>query len=163
MIGSDVTPLISFIACFVLSVTALAWDSMNDQLFIGGVFNAIENISISNGLAIWSNSKGLISFPTAGLSLDPYSKENNNRGGTVSNLAFEDKSGSLFVSGEFLVIGNIMCQSIAVWHRYFVVYLPSNTLSIIAYALMNLLLSFLFFSFQFLLMKQYFEYLDVPL
>eukprot|EP01035_Chromulina_nebulosa_P017610 gene17610-23184_t len=95
-------------------VNALAWDSSNDILYIGGNFDALDNKAISNGLAIWSNDFNLTSFSTSGAYLD----SSESSGGTILAMQYEIISQSLFVSGNFGRIGGIDCKNVAVWQKY---------------------------------------------
>ncbi len=66
----------------------MAWDETMSILYIGGSFHAVDNITISSGLAMWSRRTGLISFPGGGVS--------NGDGGVgntqVKSIAYEPKS-----------------------------------------------------------------------
>ena len=45
------------------SVYSLSWDSVAQELYIGGNFDLLGTESISPGIAIWSNRNGLRGFP----------------------------------------------------------------------------------------------------
>lgn len=53
---------------FLPRVNALAWDVDKSVLFIGGSFHAVDNVTISSSLAMWSKHSGLINFPGGGVS-----------------------------------------------------------------------------------------------
>lgn len=52
---------------FFFRVNSLVWDSNSDILYIGGKFDTLDGVSITPGLACWSPSKGLVSFPGGGI------------------------------------------------------------------------------------------------
>ena len=95
-------------------VNSLAWDNTNRILYIGGKFDKIDNSLISSGLAIWTESTGIISFPGGGLWIGDYNSTNV---GVAVSLAFEPLSQSLFVSGFFNKIKTQDCSNIAVWYK----------------------------------------------
>lgn len=71
-----------------------------------------NEVRTSSGLAIWSNSSGIMTFPGGGLSLDALSHD-----GVATALLFDPESQSLFVSGVFARVNNtISCSSIVVWN-----------------------------------------------
>jgi len=74
-------------------VNTMAWDETMSILYIGGSFHAVDNITISSGLAMWSRRTGLISFPGGGVS--------NGDGGVgntqVKSIAYEPKSEVCYV------------------------------------------------------------------
>ena len=107
-----------------IRVNALAWDSANSILYIGGIFNTIDGIPASPGIAMWSEKTGLLPFPGGGVTLSSDFKSNdtgrsNSSGnfidGKVSALAFEPSSQSLFVAGTFHFVDGKECSTIAVW------------------------------------------------
>lgn len=66
----------------------MAWDETMSILYLGGSFHAVDNITISSGLAMWSRRTGLISFPGGGVS-----NGGNGVGNTqVKSMAYEPKS-----------------------------------------------------------------------
>ena len=91
-------------------VDSLAWDEKNGLLYIGGLFNTLNDKPISPGLALWSEKLGLRSFPTKGL----YQIGGD---GEAMRIAFEPITRSLFVAGLFDEIGGVSCQSIAMWNE----------------------------------------------
>jgi hypothetical protein len=85
-------------------VNALAWDPEGDGvLYLGGAFHAVENVSISAGLAVWSRRGGLQSFPGGGVQHSDGSATNTQ----VKALAYDTRSqvGSvcLLYTGRLLI------------------------------------------------------------
>ena len=95
-------------------VNALAWDSNNKILYIGGIFDTIDDTTISSGVAYWSASTGLMPLVADSTG---FTQSLLGKPGIVSDLAFEPYSQSLFVAGAFTEINGNNCVSIAVWHR----------------------------------------------
>lgn len=93
-------------------VNCLAWDSAGQTLFLGGVFDMIEDSPTSSGLAVWTAEDGLREFPAGGLT-----QSSLGTSGFATDVIFEPRSQSLFVSGEFQEVGGYSCFNLAVWHR----------------------------------------------
>eukprot|EP01038_Epipyxis_sp_PR26KG_P005697 gene5697-7863_t len=94
-------------------VNSLAWDAQSEVLYIGGLFNRIDNRSMTNGLAQWTESLGVVEFTGGGVA----NYDNDVWNCMVQSIAFEPQSQSLFVSGTFQRVGGAWCQGIAVWHK----------------------------------------------
>lgn len=115
-------------------------------LYIGGSFHAVDNVSITSGLAMWSKHTGLIDFP-GGSVLHSDGGVSNTQ---VKAMAYEPRSEvkkyishfiylwtlyaslfeykhfllvlclvaqSLFISGQFRRINDRECNGVAVWNR----------------------------------------------
>jgi len=95
-------------------INSLAWDEITGILYIGGKFDRINGNIITSGLAIWTESLGVMSFPGGGLWIGDYNSTNL---GSALNLAYEPVSQSLFVSGVFNKMNNQDCSNIAVWYK----------------------------------------------
>ena len=95
------------------SVNALVWEASTATLYIAGNFDLVESHKITSGLAVWSPSSGLRSFPGGGVG--------NEVGDTmhceVQSLVFDTHSKSLFVGGTFWYVNGMYCVGIAVWNR----------------------------------------------
>jgi len=95
-------------------VNALAWDAELSILYLGGSFHAIDNVTISSGLAMWTRRTGLIDFPGGGVQHSDGGVGNTQ----VKAIAYETKSESLFISGQFHQINGKPCNGVAVWTRW---------------------------------------------
>lgn len=72
----------------------------------------IEDVTISSGLAIWTADDGLREFPAGGLT-----QSSLGLSGFATDIIFEPRTQSLFVTGEFQEVAGYTCFNIAVWHR----------------------------------------------
>ena len=68
----------------VYRVNALAWDGVSETLYLGGIFNLLEDSPVSSGLAMWQADTGIVSFPGGGVTRTGLGVD-----GIVSALAFE--------------------------------------------------------------------------
>lgn len=128
-------------------VNALAWDSHNSILYIGGQFSSIAGEPISQGLAMWTETSGIVEFggglsnahpgveaSVTALALEPKSEVRESCSGhilmelptlfktrrlteTCLLLISINSLQSLFVSGTFSKVNGFDCTNIAVWHR----------------------------------------------
>ena len=57
-------------------------------LYIGGAFHAVDNITITSGLAMWSKHTGLIDFPGGGI----FHSDGGTSNTQIKALAFEPTS-----------------------------------------------------------------------
>ena len=48
-------------------VNSLAWDALNEVLYLGGVFDAVDYRIVTTGLLLWTKATGLVSFPGGGV------------------------------------------------------------------------------------------------
>ena len=48
-------------------VNSLAWDALNEVLYLGGVFDAVDYRIVTTGLLMWTKATGLVSFPGGGV------------------------------------------------------------------------------------------------
>lgn len=92
-------------------VNALAWDEIMSILYIGGSFHAIDNVTISSGLAMWSRHTGLIDFPGGGVLHSDGGVSNTQ----VKALAYEPRSevrhtGRVFSLSNQLTPFNALCR-----------------------------------------------------
>jgi hypothetical protein len=67
------------------SVYGLAWDSNSSILYIGGIFDAIDNQPLSASLCQWTAAGGIQSFSGGGLSNSPIGSVYSQ----ASDIAFE--------------------------------------------------------------------------
>ena len=97
-----------------VTVMALAYDSTNDLLHIGGKFNSINSYQMQGaGLALYDpKSESMIPHPAGGLSMF-----NPNEDGVVTALQFHSELGILFVMGSFERLSKTgeVCQGLAAW------------------------------------------------
>ena len=91
-------------------VNTLSWDAEGSVLYLGGSFYAVEGNEITPGLAMWTESSGLLPFPGGGLFRDSMGVS-----GVALRIAYEPTSNALFVAGLFRMVNDIPCQNIAVW------------------------------------------------
>jgi hypothetical protein len=111
--------LTRFQLCLLFRVSSLVWNKEDSELYIGGLFNSIDNVSISSGLAIWTRKSGLIGFPSGGISNSDGSTNNC----WVQSLQYDSVSKSLFVGGNFDKVNGEYCSSVAVWQRLHILFL----------------------------------------
>jgi hypothetical protein len=73
---------------FLSRVNTLAWDATGSgTLYLGGLFDLLEDTPISSGLAIWTPEMGLISFPGGGLTKGALTVP-----GMASSIAYEPRT-----------------------------------------------------------------------
>ena len=92
-------------------INSLAWDPIENVLYIGGLINEIDSTGIPPGLAVWSVVNGMQPFTSGGLS------QGVGLDGEALMLAWEPWSETLIVAGLFSTIGSIQCTTIAMWNR----------------------------------------------
>ena len=51
----------------ISTVNSLAWDALNEVLYLGGVFDAVNYKLTTTGLLLWTKATGLVSFPGGGV------------------------------------------------------------------------------------------------
>lgn len=95
-----------------VGVYSLAWDNIEDILYIGGTFDYLDNTPITSGLCQWTIAGGIEKFPGGSVTNSPSAVYSQ-----VVSLQFSANSESLYIAGSFLVAGNINCQNIVVWRR----------------------------------------------
>ena len=61
--------LYTLILIYLFRINALAWDSDQEILYIGGLINLLDHHSIPPGIAVWSQKTGMHAFPGGGFTI----------------------------------------------------------------------------------------------
>jgi len=121
----------------VSKVNSLAWDALNEVLYLGGVFDAVNYKLTTTGLLKWTKANGLVPFPGGGVG----NYINGPSDAFVKAIAYDTGTQSLFVSGYFQYVGTVRCPSIAVWqsnsNRWLCLYSESFGISTVTSMLLS--------------------------
>lgn len=95
-------------------MNTLLWDVVLQELYIGGIFKMVNNITSTHNLAVWSAEGGIQPFPGGNtLSMDTEAPNEFE----ITHVFQEVTTKTLIVIGSFNRLNANNCFGIALWNR----------------------------------------------